>query len=46
MYEQIREFVTVYKQKKYVSKNNRNLDIMQCIDLIESEELKIIIDKP
>lgn len=45
MYEQIRIFVDSYKDKKYLSKHGRNLYIMQCIDLFESEELAKIIEK-
>ncbi len=45
VYEAIREYVDIYQQKKYVSKHNKNLDIMQCIDLLESIELNDIINK-
>jgi hypothetical protein len=45
VYEAIRDYVTIYKQKKYLSKHDRNLNIMQCIgiDLIESAELLSVI---
>ena len=43
VYEAIRDYVTIYKQKKYLSKHDRNLNIMQCIDLIESVELLGVI---
>ena len=39
VYEAIRDYVTIYKHKKYLSKHDRNLNIMQCIDLIESTDL-------
>lgn len=45
MYEAIRDFVITYKQKEYVSKNNRNLSIMQCVDLVESNQLQDVIEK-
>ncbi len=45
VYESIRDYIDIYLQKKYVSKHNKNLDIMQCIDLLESRELKDIIDR-
>jgi hypothetical protein len=43
VYEAIRDYVMTYKQKKYLSKHERNLNIMQCIDLIESVELLAVI---
>jgi hypothetical protein len=39
MYEGIREYVNIYRKNKYRSKNERNLSIMQCVDLVESAEL-------
>lgn len=39
MYESIRAFVDLYRQEKYSSKHNRNLAIMQCLDLSTSTEL-------
>jgi len=45
VYESIRGYVDAYQQKKYLSKHNKNLDIMQCIDLLESRELKVIIEQ-
>lgn len=45
MYESIREFVSKYRKKGYVSKHDRNLNIMQCIDLYESEELVTLINE-
>ncbi len=44
MYEGIREFVSSYREKSYVSKHDRNLKIMQCIDLFESKELEQLIE--
>ena len=47
MYEEIRAFVSLYKEKPYNSKNERNLDVMQCIDLFDSKALnQIIKQKP
>lgn len=43
VYESIRGFVDLYIAKKYNSKHNRNLTIMQCIDLNDSIELVEII---
>jgi len=45
VYESIRKFVNAYQQKKYVSKHNRNLNIMKCIDLLESNKLKVVIEQ-
>ena len=45
MYESIRSFVDSYIQIKYVSKHDRNLDIMQCLDLSASTELGSVITK-
>ena len=45
MYESVRDFVDLYSQKKYMSKHERNLDIMQCIDLSASSELMSLIKK-
>lgn len=39
MYENIRKYVSKYREKAYLSKHGRNLNIMQCIDLYESKEL-------
>jgi hypothetical protein len=43
VYESIRGFVDLYTAKKYNSKHNKNLIIMQCIDLNDSIELVEII---
>ena len=43
MYEEIREFVSSYRKKRYLSKHDRNLNIMQCIDLYESKDLEQLI---
>lgn len=45
MYESVRDFVDSYTQKKYISKNGKNLGIMQCIDLSASSELSAVIHK-
>lgn len=45
VYEAIREYVNSYRMEKYVGKQGRNLDVMQCIDLYDSEELKEVILK-
>ena len=39
VYEQVRAFVDEYRKEPYVSKYDRNLNIMQCLDLFGSEEL-------
>ncbi len=39
MYESIRQFVSIYRKNAYLSKHDRNLNIMQCIDLYESKGL-------
>jgi hypothetical protein len=39
VYERIRDFVDEYRKKPYVSKHNKNLSIMQCLDLYNSENL-------
>ena len=36
-YESIREYVDEHTSKEYLSKRDRNLKIMQCIDLIDSQ---------
>ncbi len=43
VYQSIAAFVDEYKKKPYVSKNDRNLNIMQCLDLFGSEELAAVI---
>lgn len=45
VYESIRNFVDGYIQKKYVSKHDKELSIMQCIDLTTSNSLIVEIDK-
>jgi hypothetical protein len=45
MYEGIREYVLKYKSTSYLSKENKNLSIMQCLDLFESKELKNLINQ-
>ena len=45
VYEKIRDFVANYKKIPYLSKHQRDLDIMQCIDLFESKELTLFIEK-
>lgn len=44
-YENIRQYVSSYREKAYLSKHDRNLSIMQCIDLYESKELVTLIQK-
>lgn len=39
MYESIRGFVDEYMNTPYLSKHNRNLTIMKCLDLSDSDEL-------
>ena len=39
MYESIRDSVDSLTKTKYVSKHDKNLDIMQCLDLSYSEKL-------
>ena len=43
MYEKIRQFVESYRKEAYVSKHGRNLSIMQCIDLYDSDNLMKLI---
>ncbi len=43
MYEKLREFVDSYRDKKYQSKHDRNLDVMQCLDLYGSTDLAAVI---
>src|SRR5690554_3157439 len=45
VYESIRNFVNDYVKNKYISKHNRDLSIMQCIDLSNSSALYSEIDK-
>jgi hypothetical protein len=45
VYESIRNFVNDYVKNKYVSKHNRDLSIMQCIDLSSSNSLIAVIEK-
>ncbi len=45
VYESIRNNVDTYRGKKYVSKHEINLDIMQCLDLYDSNSLKTVIRK-
>jgi len=45
MYEDIRQYVSTYRKKPYLSKHERNLTIMQCIDLYESDELADLIQR-
>ncbi len=45
VYQSIRDYVDTYQKKRYPSKHNNNLDIMQCIDLFDSSKLKEVIEK-
>ncbi|WP_281560801.1 T6SS amidase immunity protein Tai4 family protein [Thalassomonas sp. RHCl1] len=45
VYESIREFVDLYRQEAYNSKHNRNLAVMQCVDLSTSSELRMQLRK-
>lgn len=45
MYEAIRGFVGNYRKTSYLSKHDRNLDIMKCLDLFGSEELGNLIEE-
>lgn len=45
VYESIRVFVNGYIENEYVSKHNKNLGIMQCIDLSNSSALHSEIEK-
>lgn len=45
MYESIRGFVDEYRNTPYLSKHNRNLTIMKCLDLSNSDELTHRIDE-
>ena len=45
VYESIRNDVDTYRGKKYVSKHEINLDIMQCLDLYNSNSLEAVIRK-
>ncbi len=42
-YATIRDFVDTYRSEPLLSKHDRNLNIMQCIDLYESDSLKALI---
>ncbi len=44
-YEAIRDFVDSYRSQPLPSKHDKNLNIMQCIDLYESAPLKELIKK-
>lgn len=46
IYESIRNFVDSYISKKYISKHNKNLVIMQCVDLSTSHELEQLLQVP
>ena len=43
VYESIRDFVDSYMNKKYISKHNKNLVIMQCLDLSTSHKLEHLL---
>jgi len=45
LYQSIREFVDLYRKEKYRSKHNRNLALMQCIDLSTSPVLLMRLKK-
>lgn len=42
-YERIRTFVDEYRKEPYASKYDRNLSIMQCLDLLGSQELARVL---
>lgn len=44
-YETIRNFVDSYRREPLLSKHDRNLNIMQCIDLYESDSLRALVNK-
>lgn len=43
VYEAIREYVDAYLKTGYSSKHDRNLDIMQCLDLYDERDLERVI---
>ena len=43
VYESIRAFVDEYRNTPYLSKHDKNLDIMRCVDLMGSDELYRLI---
>ena len=45
VYEAIRNHVSDYRQSPYRSKQGRNLNIMQCLDLYDSEETIQVIEQ-
>jgi hypothetical protein len=44
MYEEIRSFVDVYRNQPLASKHDKNLNIMQCVNLYEFVPLKNLIN--
>ena len=44
-YAAIRAYVDAYREKPYLSKHGRNLAVMQCIDLVTSDEFKDLVEK-
>lgn len=42
-YDRIRAFVDEYRKEPYASKYDRNLSIMQCLDLVGSQELARVL---
>lgn len=45
VYEEIKSFVVNYSHNKYASATNHNLSIMQCVDLYDSNDLDLIINR-
>jgi len=43
VYESMRNYVGSYRKTKYISKHGKNLDIMQCLDLYDSDPLEVVI---
>ena len=43
VYDSVRDYVDSYREKGYSSKHGKNLDIMQCLDLYDSNSLEIVI---
>lgn len=44
-YKIVDSFLTVYESSKYESKNQKNLYLMQCIDLMNNAKLDSVIKK-
>ena len=43
VYDSVRNYVDSYREKAYISKHGKNLDIMQCLDLYDSNSLEVVI---